>query len=225
MDKPSGENKKIGDLVVPRGVRSRFQLRIKIPVLFCCIHAYFSVHYPVTAFVEIHGDAAAHPVAERKTRVKDNKTSQATALSHSDAQVRAPTLVSSTLELPRSVLSIRGAPTAGWGIRTSHGPAHLTTRITTRPESVPCLHWCGCMSISVSRSWGGKGVRGGDETAGTLMSAVSQWKGAQRWRPAVLTCDWLVLVWVYRWGKIAGMDGWTRGFNKWFVNNIFLIRK
>lgn len=175
MGKPSGENTKIGDLVVPRGLGSCFHLRIKIPVLFL-LHprVFFSVHYPVTAFVEIHGDAAAHPVAERKTRVKDNKTSQPTALSHSDAQVRAPTLVSSSLELPRSVLSIRGAPTAGWGIRTSHGPAHLTTRITTRPESVPCPHWCGCMSISVSRSWGGGRVQGGDETAGTLMSAVSQ---------------------------------------------------
>lgn len=34
--------KAIGNLVVPRGLGSWFQLRIRIPVLFCFIHAFFS---------------------------------------------------------------------------------------------------------------------------------------------------------------------------------------
>lgn len=188
MSKPSGEKKTIGNLVVPRGLGSWFHLQIRIPVLFCCIHAFFSALSRDSVCRDPWGCCGASR-GWAQTRVKENKTSQATAFSHSDAQARAPTLVSSTPELPRSVQSIRGAPTAGWGIRTSHGPAHLATRITTRPESVPRLHWCGCMSIAVSRSWG-VGVRGWGETAGILISAVSQWKRRQRWQPGALTCDW-----------------------------------
>lgn len=48
-------------------------LRIKKPVLFVASTRsffFFLVRYPATVFVEIHGDAAAHPVAERKRASK-----------------------------------------------------------------------------------------------------------------------------------------------------------
>lgn len=66
----------------------------------------------------------------------------------------------------------------------------------------------------------GRGA-GRGETAGILMSAVSQWKGRQRWQPAALTCDWYrVWVWVYWRGKVAGALLLTVGWalNRGFVN-------
>lgn len=219
MSKPSGEKRQ--SVTVPRSLSSWFHLWNMIPVLFCCIHAFFSALSGDSVCREPWGCCGASR-GWAQARVKENKTSQATAFPHSDAQVRAPTLVSSTLELPRSVQSIRGAPTAGWGIRTSHGPSHLSARITTQPESVPRPHWCGWMSIAVSPSLGGVGVRGGGETAGILMSAVSQWKGRKRWQPAALTCDWYrVWVWIYWRGKVAGaLHCRTWALNRGFVNKV-----
>lgn len=67
------EKKRIGNLVVPRGLGSCSHLRIKNPVLFVASTRSFLVRYPATLFVEIHGDAAAHPVAERKHASKRRK--------------------------------------------------------------------------------------------------------------------------------------------------------
>lgn len=147
MKKPHGKKKRIGNLVVPRGLSSCSHLRIKNPVLFVASTRSFLVRYPATLFVEIHGDAAAHPVAERKHASKRRKhhkqqPSLIVTLRFVLALLSPPHWSSLAQFRPSAEL-----PQLDGGIRTSHGPAHHAARITTRPESVLRPHWCDCMSV------------------------------------------------------------------------------
>ncbi len=97
----------------------------------------------------------------------------------------AHTLVSSSLY---SVGSVHQQSSHSWmGILTSHSPPNERALCTNRGAA-----WVGPPSsrAELNASLGSAAGRRGGETAGILLSAVSQWEARELWYPAAVRCDW-----------------------------------